>query len=58
MEKLALDTSVCVELFRGNAVESRDVFIAATAIVNNCALATFNVRHFSKIEGLKLFEVR
>ena len=40
MEKLALDTSVCVELFRGNAVESSDVFIAATTIVNNCALAT------------------
>ena len=31
-----------------------DIFTAATAMVNNCALATLNVKDFSRIKGLKL----
>lgn len=39
----------------GKLVELRDLFIAATAIVNDCFLLTFNKKHFEKIKGLKIF---
>lgn len=38
----------------GKRVDDADVLIAATAICNDAVLATGNVRHFSRIEGLKL----
>lgn len=38
----------------GTPIELSDIFIAATAMANNCALATFNVKDFSRIKGLKL----
>lgn len=40
---------------KGAILDLRDVFIASIAIVNNCSLATFNKKHFSRIEGLELF---
>ncbi len=42
---------------KGEPVGSLDIFIAATAIVNNCALATLNVKDFSRIRGLRLVKV-
>ncbi len=42
---------------RGMAVSSNDIFTAATAIVNNCAVATLDVKDFSKIKGLKLVKI-
>ncbi|MBI2575288.1 type II toxin-antitoxin system VapC family toxin [Candidatus Woesearchaeota archaeon] len=41
---------------RGVSVEIRDLFIAATAMSNNCELATLNRKDFEKIEGLKLLD--
>lgn len=41
---------------KGTPVDWRDLFIAATAIVNNCELATLNRKDFEKIEGLKLLD--
>ena len=41
----------------GNIIGSNDIFIAATAIVNDCALATLNVKDFSRIKGLKLVKL-
>ena len=41
----------------GSTVQSHDIFIAATAIVNGCALATLNFKDFSKIKELKLLQV-
>ena len=38
----------------GNRVDDADVIIAATAICNDATLATGNVKHFSRFEGLKL----
>jgi tRNA(fMet)-specific endonuclease VapC len=35
-------------------IEFRDIFIAATCIVNELPLLTFNKKHFNRIEGLKL----
>lgn len=42
----------------GNIVGLNDIFIAATAIVNGCALATLNVKDFSRIKGLRLVRLR
>ena len=38
----------------GNRVDDADIIIAATAIRNDATLATGNVKHFSRFEGLKL----
>ena len=39
---------------KGMQLELRDVFIGSIAIVNNCSLATFNRKHFSRIKDLEL----
>lgn len=41
----------------GTPIGFRDVFIAATALVNDCALATLNVKDFSRIKGLRLIKL-
>ncbi len=41
----------------GNIIGSNDIFIAATAIANNCALATLNWKDFSKVKGLRLVKI-
>ena len=33
-----------------------DLFIAATAISNNLSLATLNIKHFDRIDGLNVIE--
>ena len=38
----------------GKRVDDADVLIAATAICNNATLATGNLKHFSRFEGLKV----
>lgn len=38
----------------GKALESRDILIAAIALINNCSLKTNNKKHFSRIKGLKI----
>jgi tRNA(fMet)-specific endonuclease VapC len=35
-------------------IEFRDIFIAATCIVNEQPLVTLNIKHFSRIEGLQI----
>lgn len=47
-------TEIYVQLHKGNQIEDSDVFIAAIALVNDCTLVTANVRHFERVEGLKL----
>ena len=41
---------------KGKIIEFRDIFIASVAVNNNCILATFNKKHFSKINNLELFD--
>ena len=41
---------------KGRPIDFRDIFIASICIVNNCYLATFNIKHFKNIDGLKLIE--
>jgi predicted nucleic acid-binding protein len=38
----------------GKPVDFRDLFIGATALVNECSLLTRNVDHFGKIPDLKI----
>ncbi len=42
---------------KGTPISLPDLFIGATAIVNNCELATLNKKDFEKIDGLKLLEI-
>ena len=41
---------------QGKPIEIRDLFIASTAIANNCTLATLNRKHFEHIKELKLLD--
>ena len=69
IEKLLLKTDIldfselsarkAAEIFkdlkrRGKLIPIRDLFIASSSIVNNCALATLNKKHFENIKGLEL----
>ena len=49
---------IYVQLHKGKQIEDNDIFIAATAIVNDCTLITANVKHFERVEGLKLINWR
>ena len=41
-------------LKKGIKIGAHDLIIGSTAIYNNFSVATFNIRHFNKIDGLKL----
>jgi tRNA(fMet)-specific endonuclease VapC len=41
---------------RGQMIGSHDVILAAIALHTGSAVATFNVRHFSAVKGLKVIE--
>ena len=42
------------QLHKGQQIEDNDIYIAATAIVNNCTLVTANDKHFARITDLKV----
>jgi tRNA(fMet)-specific endonuclease VapC len=41
---------------RNQIIEFRDIFIGATAIVNNFSVLTLNTKHFERIDGIKIYE--
>jgi len=41
---------------RGKMIGYHDLIVAATAMERGSAIATFNVRHFSAVKGLKVIE--
>ena len=47
-------TDIYDQLHKSCQIEDDDIFIAATAIVNDCTLVTANIRHFERVDGLKL----
>ena len=52
-------SQMAVQIFKdlkakNKLIEIPDIFIAATAIQNNLPLATTNLKHFDRIEGLEL----
>ena len=40
----------------GNLIELRDLFIAASALAHDLPLATLNIKHFERVDGLVLVE--
>ena len=51
-------TEIYTQLHKGRQIEDDDIFIAAIALVNDCTLVTANVRHFERVEGLRLINWR
>jgi predicted nucleic acid-binding protein len=43
---------------KSKLIETADIFIAATAVSNSMKLATLNRKHFDRIDGLELMEVK
>lgn len=41
---------------KGRAIEDLDILIAATCFAHNLILVTKNIKHFSRIEGLKILK--
>ncbi len=39
---------------KGEQLDLRDIFIGSIALANGCSVVTRNVKHFSKIKGLKV----
>ncbi len=39
---------------KNKLIEFRDIFIAATCLVNNLPISTLNKKHFERIEGLEI----
>ena len=37
-------------------IEFRDIFIAATALIHDLPVLTTDIKHFTRVNGLKLFE--
>ena len=40
---------------KGNIIEDLDLLLAATCLVNDLTLITFNQKHFARVPGLKLY---
>lgn len=55
-DKVALNAAeVYQQLKRNNQmIEFRDIFIAATCMIHDETLLTFNKKHFNRIKGLRL----
>lgn len=49
---------IYAQLHKGKTIEDNDIYIAAIAMVNGCALVTANVNHFSRVEGLNFVNWR
>lgn len=58
LDVLEKAVEIYVQLHKGKQIEDNDIFIAATAIVNDCTLVTANIKHFERVEGLKLINWR
>lgn len=55
MEVLGMAAKIYASLCKnGKKIDDNDIFIAATAMAHDATLVTDNIKHFSRIEGLKL----
>ncbi len=43
---------------KGNLIDNFDILIAATCLVNDLTLVTNNLKHFKRIEGLKILDTK
>lgn len=55
-ENVAQQAAIIYQKLRQSSklIDFRDIFIAATCILNNTPLKTANRKHFDRIEGLQL----
>ena len=58
LETIDKAVEIYVRLHKGQMIEDNDIYIAAIAMVNGCTLVTANVRHFSRVEGLRFVNWR
>ncbi len=58
MSAVSKSVEIYAQLHKGQTVEGNDIFIAATAIVNDCVLVTANTRHFSRVKNLNFVNWR
>lgn len=66
IENIDFDTNtakIASEIYRdllnkNKIIEFRDILISATALKYNLQIATLNVKHFERIEKLKLFTLK
>ena len=49
---------IYLQLHKGRTIEDNDIYIAATAMVNDCVLVTANTGHFERVEGLQFVNWR
>ncbi len=42
---------------KNNVIEFRDILIGSTAIQYNLPIATLNLKHFERIDNLKIFSI-
>src|SRR3989338_6281348 len=42
---------------KGKIIDFRDIFIAASCIINNCSFLTMNKKHFDNIDELNLIKL-
>jgi predicted nucleic acid-binding protein len=43
--------------YKNQLIEFRDIFIGATAIVNELPILTLNRKHFERIRGIKIYDL-
>ena len=63
---ICLDTSVLIDYFRranksksffkNRLIDKPDLMIAGTAMANKLKLATLNLKHFERVDGLELVQ--
>lgn len=58
MDAIEKSVEIYLQLRNGQLIEDNDIYIAAMSMVNECTLVTANVRHFSRVEGLKFVNWR
>lgn len=54
LNSISKSSDIYVELHKGKQIEDNDVYIAAIAMVNDYTLITDNLKHFGRINGLRI----
>ena len=56
-QKIAKRAGILLRFYRSNGLTPADALIAGTALEQEAALVTRNIRHFRQIEGLLVFDL-
>lgn len=58
-DEATVDTAVQINISlkkKRKQIDLADLFIAATALINNLPLSTLNIKHFNRIDGLNILK--